>query len=69
MSELRQFTIMFKIRMIGLYERLQDGRPLRQRSLGFVSKRIGIARQTLILWIKTKDVEKLEKNSSRDDPV
>ena len=54
--KLRQFSIAFKIKMIRYYESLQDGRPLKERSLGFVCKQSSIHRQSLTNWLKNKEI-------------
>ena len=54
--KLRQFSIAFKVRIIRYYESLQDDRHIRLKSLGFVSNKTGILRQSLRNWIKNKDV-------------
>ena len=52
---LRQFTLAFKLRIVSYYESLQDGRHMRDRSLGFVSKKSGISRQCIRNWVRDKD--------------
>ena len=44
--KLRQFSVAFKIKIIKYFESLQ-GRPIKERSLGFVSKKAKINRQSL----------------------
>ena len=56
--KIRKFSLAFKIRMIRYYESLQDGRHVRERSLGYVCKKTGIHRQSLRNWIKTKKTKK-----------
>lgn len=52
--KLRQFSLAFKIKIVNFYESLQDGRPIRERSLGFVCKTAHIHRQSLKKWIDSK---------------
>ena len=54
--KLRQFTISFKVKIIRLFESLQDGRPIKERSLGFVSKKAKIHRKSFRAWLRDKDV-------------
>ena len=53
--KLRQFLVAFKIKIIRYFESLQ-GRPNKERSLGFVSKKAKISRQSLRSWLKNKDI-------------
>ena len=34
--ELRQFSLAFKLKIVKYYESLQDDRPIREKSMGFV---------------------------------
>ena len=53
--KLRQFLVAFKIKIIRYFESLH-GRPNKERSLGFVSKKAKISRQSLRSWLKNKDI-------------
>ena len=52
--KLRQFTLSFKVKVVRYFESLQDNRPIRERSLGFVSKKANINRQSLRRWLKDR---------------
>ena len=54
MVKLRQFSLAFKVKIVKYYESLQDNRPIRERSIGFVSKKAHIHRQCLKKWLKTR---------------
>ncbi len=67
MAKLRPFSLAFKVKIIKYYESLQAIRPvlnIKERSLGFVSKRAKICRQSLRDWIRDKDIinEQLHKH-------
>ena len=49
--KLRQFLVAFKIKIIRYFESLQ-GRHIKESSLGFVSKKAKISRQSLRSWLK-----------------